>query len=162
MSRHATTSTIGAHSRRVIIRVTDLRDCAKVYALCDAGHGFRETRRTSVFAPRSGQSSTARRDQASHFWDADFQLLSSPKRNRMHVTLRLLKARLLENHCQSCGIRDWRGRTLRPHPAHMNGIGYDDRPKNFRLLCPNCHSQTPTHRGRNLRLRRLQEPAPVV
>jgi hypothetical protein len=32
---------------------------------------------------------------------------------------------------------------------HINGINDDYRPGNLRLLCPNCHSQTPTFAGRN-------------
>jgi 5-methylcytosine-specific restriction endonuclease McrA len=32
---------------------------------------------------------------------------------------------------------------------HINGIKGDNRPKNLRLLCPNCNSQQPTHGGGN-------------
>jgi 5-methylcytosine-specific restriction endonuclease McrA len=45
---------------------------------------------------------------------------------------------------------------------HINGIGNDHRLENLRMLCPNCHSQTATYGGRNLRRRRLQEEAPVL
>lgn len=37
------------------------------------------------------------------------ELLSNPKRNRSHLKLRLLKAGLLENRCDVCGVDDWRG-----------------------------------------------------
>ena len=32
---------------------------------------------------------------------------------------------------------------------HINGDHYDNRLENLRILCPNCHSLQPTHRGRN-------------
>ena len=32
---------------------------------------------------------------------------------------------------------------------HINGIHTDNRLENLRILCPNCHSLQPTHRGRN-------------
>lgn len=34
---------------------------------------------------------------------------------------------------------------------HMNGNRRDNRLKNLRILCPNCHSLQPTHRGKNIR-----------
>jgi 5-methylcytosine-specific restriction endonuclease McrA len=33
---------------------------------------------------------------------------------------------------------------------HVNGRRDDNRLENLRLLCPNCHAQTPTYRGRNI------------
>lgn len=32
---------------------------------------------------------------------------------------------------------------------HINGVSGDNRPKNLRLLCPNCNSQQSTNGGRN-------------
>jgi len=34
---------------------------------------------------------------------------------------------------------------------HINGKKRDNRLENLRILCPNCHSLKPTHRGRNRR-----------
>jgi hypothetical protein len=51
--------------------------------------------------------------------------------------------------CAWCGIAEWRGQPLVLHLDHENGINNDNRRPNLRLLCPNCHSQTPTYCGRN-------------
>ena len=45
--------------------------------------------------------------------------------------------------CEECGISDWQGKKLTLHVDHVDGNPADDRPENLRLLCPNCHSQTP-------------------
>lgn len=36
---------------------------------------------------------------------------------------------------------------------HINGDRYDNRIKNLRILCPNCHSLQSTHRGKNQKRR---------
>jgi hypothetical protein len=33
---------------------------------------------------------------------------------------------------------------------HIDGDSTNNTPGNLRFLCPNCHSQTPTFRGRNV------------
>lgn len=65
---------------------------------------------------------------------------------------RALKAEGRAYRCQACGVADqWNGRPLTLHVDHVNGQFLDCRETNLRFLCPNCHSQTPTHAGRNRR-----------
>lgn len=56
---------------------------------------------------------------------------------------------LLKQRCYSCGITEWQGKPITLDLDHINGINNDNRIENLRYLCPNCHSQTPTHRGKN-------------
>jgi len=51
--------------------------------------------------------------------------------------------------CQGCGIENWRGQPLAFECDHIDGDGSNNILSNARLLCPNCHSQTPTFRARN-------------
>ena len=44
-----------------------------------------------------------------------------------------------------CGLSEWLGEPICLEMDHINGIYYDHRFENLRLLCPNCHTQTPTH-----------------
>ena len=54
-----------------------------------------------------------------------------------------------EEKCLNCGLSEWLGIKLTLELDHINGINTDDSRKNLRCLCPNCHSVTPTWRGRN-------------
>jgi 5-methylcytosine-specific restriction endonuclease McrA len=53
------------------------------------------------------------------------------------------------NQCEACGISTWLGAPLTLALHHVNGDRLDNRLENLQLLCPNCHSQTPTFAGRN-------------
>ena len=87
---------------------------------------------------------------------------------RTHVKERLLRAGLLENRCSRCGLLEWLSQPLSMHIDHINGVKNDNRLENLRMLCPNCHSQTPTYGGRNNRRSNrgrghvLQDPPPLV
>lgn len=54
--------------------------------------------------------------------------------------------------CSVCKLPPvWNGQGLRLQVGHINGVGWDDRAENLRFICANCHSQTPTFCGRNVK-----------
>jgi len=73
---------------------------------------------------------------------------------------RLLKENILQNKCDWCSISDWRGKKIQCELDHINGKKYDHRRENLRMLCPNCHSQTETFRGRKnkIQTKKIQPP----
>jgi len=64
--------------------------------------------------------------------------------SRVYLKYRLLKENVLEYKCGICGLAQWLGRHISLQLDHINGVPNDNRLKNLRLLCPNCHSQTET------------------
>ena len=51
--------------------------------------------------------------------------------------------------CSCCGISSWNNLPISLEVDHKNGNPYDDSSTNLRLICPNCHSQTPTFKAKN-------------
>ena len=70
--------------------------------------------------------------------------------SRRGVRQRILKEGWLEYECNECNIKDYNGKPLSLELDHINGKRDDHRLENLRFLCPNCHSQTKTFRGKNL------------
>lgn len=51
--------------------------------------------------------------------------------------------------CSECGIDEWKNHVLSTELDHIDGDASNNFPINLRLLCPNCHSITPSWKGRN-------------
>ena len=64
---------------------------------------------------------------------------------------RLIKEGVLINECFICGLKKWLDKEITLHLDHINGCNTDNRIDNLRLLCPNCHSQTDTYCGSNIK-----------
>jgi hypothetical protein len=54
-------------------------------------------------------------------------------------------------NCFCCNINEWNGKKLSLHLDHIDGNSDNNFLENLRLLCPNCHSQTETFSGRNVK-----------
>lgn len=72
---------------------------------------------------------------------------------------RLLAEGLIEPKCVGCDGDQWLGEPMPLELDHVDGNSDNNTLSNLRLLCPNCHSLTPTYRGKNRKLR-VNSPRP--
>jgi hypothetical protein len=66
---------------------------------------------------------------------------------------RLIGSGLKRRVCERCLRSHWNDLPIPLELDHVNRRRDDNRLENLRILCPNCHAQTDTYRGRNIGLK---------
>jgi 5-methylcytosine-specific restriction endonuclease McrA len=135
-----------------------------VQAYYDQGDTYRECREKFGFCAAAWTEAVKRGELNAKARRLPLGVLLATSSSRKAIKARLLEAGLLQNVCQGCGLTEWLGKPLTMHIDHINGKPNDHRIENLRMLCPNCHSQTPTYGGRNVKQRssRLQDGGSAV
>lgn len=57
-----------------------------------------------------------------------------------------------DGKCNKCGIDSWMGKPISLELEHIDGNNKNNDRSNLECLCPNCHAQTSTWRGRNRKI----------
>jgi hypothetical protein len=60
------------------------------------------------------------------------------------------------HRCECCRNSDWIGKPITLELEHVDGNRINNTRENLKLLCPNCHSQTETWRGKNINSGRVK------
>lgn len=72
--------------------------------------------------------------------------------SRQHLKRRIIEDDLIEYKCEKCGNKgEWQNKNLVLQLEHKNRINNDNRLENLCFLCPNCHSQSKTYGGKNVK-----------
>ena len=61
---------------------------------------------------------------------------------------RLISEGYKTGECEECHITEWNGKPITIELDHIDGNRNNHSLENLKMLCPNCHSQTPTFRGK--------------
>lgn len=62
------------------------------------------------------------------------------------LKIRLINEGYIDPQCSICLRTYWIGESIPLQLDHINGNNDDNSLENLRLLCPNCHAQTPQYR----------------
>ena len=54
-----------------------------------------------------------------------------------------------KGRCADCKRKTWRKKPITLELEHADGRWKNNSPGNLRMICPNCHSQTPTFKAKN-------------
>ncbi len=92
--------------------------------------------------------------------DEFIEELDKPGKRTGWVKHYLIAFGLKEYRCEGvdgalCGLSSWQGYVLSLELDHIDGDNENNKMSNLRLLCPNCHTLTPTWRGRNKKVKRV-------
>ena len=69
--------------------------------------------------------------------------------NTNKIRKKLLSEGLKEARCEKCDNTEWNGLPIPLEVHHKDGCKENNQLDNLEMLCPNCHAQTDTYRGRN-------------
>lgn len=126
-------------------------DWTEVQAYFNEGHTYRECMSRFGYCADSWTKAARRGEIQARARALPLKLMMSRHSARASIKRRLLELGLLTEKCSRCGLMEWRGKSITIQLDHINGVKDDWRIENLRMLCPNCHSQTPTFSGRNVR-----------
>lgn len=70
--------------------------------------------------------------------------------SRASLRKNIFDKKLLPHKCNKCQLENWNELPIPLELNHINGEGHENRRTNIELICPNCHAQTDTYRGKNL------------
>lgn len=63
---------------------------------------------------------------------------------------RLKKERNWEHKCSVCNLTTWNEKPIPLEIDHIDGCHSNNTYENLRAICPNCHAQTDTYKGKNM------------
>ena len=80
---------------------------------------------------------------------------NSSYKNYTHLKNRIINENLIPYECAFCGNEgEWKKKNLSLVLDHINGVKKDNRLENLRFVCPNCDSQLPTFKSKNIKYQR--------
>jgi len=84
-------------------------------------------------------------------------LQNNVKTSSNHLKNRLIREEYFEHKCYKCNLTTWNDLPIPIELEHIDGNHMNNNLSNLTILCPNCHAQTDTYRGKNIKIKRRSE-----
>lgn len=110
-------------------------------------------KRFGIYEPNQGRRGISRPSNGNGFPLQDILDGKHPQYQSNHLRRRLLQEGIFEHKCSCCKLTEWNGQPIPIELDHIDGNKHNHQQDNLRLLCPNCHAQTDTYKGKNMKLR---------
>ena len=107
---------------------------------------YKEGRRICVFTDEHRQK-TIDNKKAEVVLDLN---TSGTYRSNCYLNGIIAEFNLIDYKCAECKIKQWNEKQIILELDHIDGDASNCKLSNLRYLCPNCHSQTSTYKGRNI------------
>lgn len=144
--------------RNLVKNSLRMKDVLTYFGLQNKGNNFRTVKKRiselgiddNHFLSRTDSSHYKRRVNKDDF--INHWLVVNSNKNRAHLKNHLIKFELIPYKCSVCNNSGvWNNKRLSLQLEHINGVSNDNRLDNLCFLCPNCHSQTETFAGKNVK-----------
>ncbi len=142
--------------KNAVINSTSIRQVLKKIGLVEAGGNYNQIKK---YIEKLNINTKHFKGRA---WNKGMKLIGIPRIKLEDILIknsnfqsfklkkRLFLVGLKNKKCEECGWKKLSKDGRIPLELdHINGDHQDNRLKNLRILCPNCHSLKSTHRGRN-------------
>lgn len=142
------------HSDEEIIKIcSDAKTMSK--AAADLGMHFntfkRHATRLGVYNPNQAGKGINKKHNGSKIELNSILEGNHPSYQTNKLRIRLIKEGIKRHECECCGLTKWLDNPISLELDHIDGNRNNHKLSNLRILCPNCHSQTSTYRGKNVR-----------
>ena len=110
----------------------------------------RIAKKLGVYKPNPGGKGTIKKHNGNKIELNEILKGLHPHYQTNKLRIRLINGGLKKEECEVCGLTEWNGKTLSFELDHIDGDRTNHKLNNLRIICPNCHSQTQTYRGKNI------------